>query len=90
LTFAEEKQQLVETAQLWYIRPAGSGGGNMAFDSLDFYRTGQSGAPGCVDWNGVKGRYAISSRHASYFVLSSQPVSGSGSEIDTIRFDTLP
>ncbi len=89
-TFAEEKQELVETAQLWYIRPVAKGGGGMSFDNLDFQRLSYSDYPRSLGCEGRRGHYRIANRQSNYFVLSSIALAGSAVKFDTIRFDTLP
>ena len=90
ISFAEEKQQLVEIAQLWHIRPEGKNGGGMSFENIDFSKIGIGTESGMLQFEGKKGAYAIEERRPSYFLLSSRELNGGTSTIDTIRFDTLP
>lgn len=90
ISFAEEKQKIVESAQLWHLRPEGKNGGGMSFESFDFSKVGLASEDGMLRFDGNEGVYAIEGRQQSYFLLSSKAKSRGTSTIDTIRFDTLP
>ena len=90
LTFAEERQKVVESAQLWHVRPVGKGGGGMSFDSLDFARLGFNTPPHSLQFKGSEGIYSINERQLTYFLQSSIDLKTNEEAIDTIRFDTLP
>lgn len=87
-SLTEERQFVIESAQLWYCRPEVRGGGNAAFDSVDFFRLGFTDQPGNFDWNGKAASYRILSRTTTQFVLETIATTGT-SDVDTIEFDTL-
>ncbi len=89
-TLAEEKQQLVESAQLWYVRPVVKGGGGMTFDSLDFSRLGCHHPNGSLHYESKLALYWIEDRQSSSFLLGSRMFSGEIDGLDTIRFDSQP
>jgi hypothetical protein len=88
--FQEEYYKVVESAQIWYIRPVSAGGGGMSFETLDFGKLTGRLSPESLVWTSDLATYSILHRSFDRFVIEATPAFSGRSRIDTLHFDSLP
>jgi hypothetical protein len=81
---------VIEKAQLWYIRPGQYGGSEGTFAYVDAFVLGYSTIPGKTEWQGKTGTFKIENRTRETFDLVAKDAEGHEIEYRFIQYDTRP
>jgi|GEM_PF-5782287 len=83
-----ECYQIINEAQLYYMRPRHYGGSGGTFAYLDGYLLGYSEIPGVSEWNGKHGTFRIENTTLTSFDLIATGKRGKRIEFRGVEFDT--